>query len=326
MELRHIRYFIAVAEELSFVRAAKRLHISQPPLSQAIRQLETELGIELFDRTRRQIELTDAGQIFLQQARLVLVQVEQATDLAVRAKRGEVGQLRVGFMDPQHNMIVTEFFRLFLAGHPQVHLTSHALAPTEMVTAVQNGKVDLAFLRLASEGGGLVIEPILREPLVVAMSDHHPLCARKVVPLHALANEMCILRARHLDPAFHDFVLATLKRGGVAPKITYEHSGVYTALGMVAAGLAVGLLPASLLQLPIKHLTFRHLKAPHPYVEIEMAYKPDNKSAVLEQFLDVVRQVCKEWRSPKRPFALRRDKSLISSSEPPVRALARSSR
>jgi DNA-binding transcriptional LysR family regulator len=295
MELRHIRYFIAVAEELNFVRAAKRLHISQPPLSQNIRQLEEELGVALFDRTKRQIRLTDAGQTFLQQSRLVLGQAEHAADLAVRASRGEVGQLRVGFMAPQHSMIVTEFFRVFAAGHPHVHLTCHALKPTDTIEAVQNDSVDVAFLRLAKEGAGVVIEPILKEPLVLALSEHHPLCEHKQLPLHALADETCILRARHLDPAFHDLALSALESAGVTPRIMYEHSEIYSALGIIAAGLAVALVPASILQLPINHLTFRELQPPQPYVEIEMAYKGENKSAALAQFLDVVRQVCAKW-------------------------------
>jgi DNA-binding transcriptional LysR family regulator len=203
---------------------------------------------------------------------------------------------------------------VFSEGHPQVHLTSHVLAPTDAIAAVQNGTIDLAFLRLATEAAGVRIEPILKEPLVVAMSDSHSLSSRKVLPLEALADELCILRARHVDPAFHDFVLAIIKESGVPIKIAYEHSSVYTTLGMIAAGLAVSLVPASILQLPIKHLIYRHLKPPQRYVEIEMAYKPDNKSAVLAEFLDVVRKVCREWHSPSRIVSMRRERAFAENS------------
>src|SRR5262249_31951959 len=120
VELRHLRYFVAVGEELNFLRAADRLHISQPPLSQQIRDLEIELGVKLFDRSKRQIELTEAGRIFMQEVRLILAHVDRAADLALRASRGQVGQLRVGFMMPQHSRMVAEVFRLFAKEHSNV--------------------------------------------------------------------------------------------------------------------------------------------------------------------------------------------------------------
>ena len=292
MELRHIRYFMTVALELNFSRAAKRLHISQPPLSQQIRQLEEELGIELFDRRNRQIKLTEAGRIFLKETESVLAQLDRAVDLAQRANRGEVGDLRVAF-HLQYRMIVLECFRLFVKDHPKVHVTSFELRANEAIMAVQDNRADVAFVNSSTDDPSLVTIPILRDQLAVLMSDRHPLAARTRIPLRALKGERCIMRPRHLEP-LHDLVLSEFHKAGVAIDILYEYSSVYTILALVAAGLAIMIMPFSALgELQINHVVLRKLQPPSLYLDARVAYRIDDRSPLLKEFLKVLTRVAR---------------------------------
>src|ERR1700749_4678303 len=175
MELRHLRYFVVVAEELHFRRAAERLHMSQPPLSQQIRALEEEVGATLLLRTQRKVELTGAGAAFLQRAREILGAVEDAALEARRVQRGEVGRLAIGFVGSAMYSVVPERLRAFRDRHPDVGLRLHELGTTEQLRRLDDGRLDIGFIRAPGSRPGLSTETVLREPVVAAPPDGHPL-------------------------------------------------------------------------------------------------------------------------------------------------------
>src|SRR5208282_909817 len=195
MELRHLRYFVAVAEELHFSRAAERLHMAQPPLSQQIRQLEDELGVQLFERTRRRVQLTDAGRVVLEEARRALVQADRVVAAAHRAAEGAAGFLRVGFSSSAPYTTLPAILRAFRAQFPGVALNLYERSTEEQIELLAAGTIDVALVRRPVENApeSLVIKTILREHLVLAMPHDHRLRSRRSVPVRALANEPFIL-------------------------------------------------------------------------------------------------------------------------------------
>ncbi|MBW4640660.1 MAG: LysR family transcriptional regulator [Gloeocapsa sp. UFS-A4-WI-NPMV-4B04] len=221
MELRHLHYFIAVAEELHFSRAAERLHISQPPLSQQIRDLEDELGVKLFERTKRQVHLTEAGKVFLERSYGVLAQLEHAIAVTQQIGRGEVGRLAIGFVDSATYTLLPEILRVFREQFPAVELRLHELTTTQQIQALYDKQVDVGIVRSAISEPGLSVECLLPELLVLALPETHPLSAQTQVSLSTLAAELFILFPAQMGPVFYeqlpfvnkpDFVRKSLKR------------------------------------------------------------------------------------------------------------------
>ncbi|MBV9229224.1 MAG: LysR family transcriptional regulator, partial [Chloroflexi bacterium] len=193
MELRHLHYFIAVAEELHFGKAAERLQMAQPPLSQQIRQLEDELGVQLFYRTKRHVQLTEAGHVFLQEARQTLIQAEQAIVAARRAGRGELGRLAIGFVGSATSDILPTLIRGFQERYPEVELLLRELTTAQQVRALQDGRIHVGILRPPVHDDTLRIETLFKEPLIVALPERHPLSSQVQLPIEALAREHFIL-------------------------------------------------------------------------------------------------------------------------------------
>lgn len=287
MELRHLRYFLAVAEELHFGRAAKRVHISQPPLSQQIRQLEEDLRVQLFHRTRRKVELTDAGRVFAGEARLILQQVERAAGLAAEANRGKVSQLVVG-CSPANSTVVQKILRVFAGRHPEAQILLKSLVTAQQVEALRNGRIDVGFLTLPVKGEGLAMETILRERLVVAMPKNHPLSTRKRVSLRSLANDTLIIFAVHLNPG--DLIARMCRSAGFSLYAVHEVDNIHTMLELISSGFGVSLMRASVQEIQKKGVVFRELLH-SPEVETGIAYRPENRSNVLPLFVDVSREV-----------------------------------
>ena len=290
MELRHLRYFVAVAEELHFGRAADRLHISQPPLSHQIQNLERELGVELLHRTKRTVRLTAVGQLFLEEARHVLREAEHAVEVAQKASRGEIGRLSVGFGPTPESGFLRKVLALFLARHPDVRLDLRSLYTQEQVEALANRRIQVALPLLPIPSRGLVVERIGTEPVVVALPYGHPLAMRHRVAVSSLQNESFILISRAIG-GFYDLVVGACRQAGFTPRITHEASHVYTVLGFVAAGLGVTLVPNSVATNPRDGVVYRPLRDPALSVELGLAYRRDDPSATLSAFLDVVREV-----------------------------------
>src|SRR5918999_234361 len=271
MELRHLRYFIAVAEEKHMTRAAERLGIQQPPLSMQIRALEQELGVQLFRRQPRGVELTDAGSAFLDRARAILEQVDHAFATTRRTARGELGRVVVGFTSsaPFHPF-VPRVFRAYREMSPLVSLVLEESGSSELVQGLHNEEIDAAFIRSpVADVVDLTVRPLLQEEMLVALPKGHPLAAgarrsertknrTTPLPLSALANETFILYKRPGAPGLYDTIIAACRGAGFSPRVGQEAPRIVSTLNLVAAGLGVSLVPESLRRLQMDGVVYRN--------------------------------------------------------------------
>jgi DNA-binding transcriptional LysR family regulator len=302
MELRHLRYFVAVADELHFGRAAARLHIAQPPLSQQIRQLEAELGFELFVRAHRRVALTEAGRAFLGDARGILARVEQAATSARRIASGEAGGLAVGFIASATYGLVPALLQEFRRRHPGVALSLSELSTEEQLAALRTGAIHLGLGRPPADAPSLVSEPLLDEPLELAMHATHPLARARTVPLRAIADESFILFPRLPRPGWADVVLGHCREAGFRPNVVHEAMELSTALAMVAAGVGVTLVAASVRTLHARGLVYRPLSPPAPTTRLLALYDRESAPPAVARFLEVARTVlAARARGPRRP-------------------------
>lgn len=291
MELRHLRYFIAVAEELHFGRAAERLFIAQPPLSQQIQQLERELGFALFSRTQRRVELTAAGQLLLDEARELLANLDKAVAAGRRVARGEVGWLGVGFVGTATYQFLPAVLSAFRERHPNVELVLRELVSAKQAQALRERRIHIGLARPAIQEEGLVSEAVVREPLVAALPASHPLAALDRFPISRLSTEPFILFPRHPRPSYAEFVIAVCEQAGFQPQVTQETAEIHTAVSLVAAGLGVTLVPASVQSAHREGVVFRRFAEPQPMTELTAAFRAGDASPVLHAFLDIVREV-----------------------------------
>jgi DNA-binding transcriptional LysR family regulator len=302
MELRHLRYVVTLAETLHFGRAAERLHLSQPPLSHQIRQLEEELRIKLFHRTKRQVQLTEAGRMFVQEARVILAQAGHAANLASRVHQGEVGQLTIGVSGPADAPIFVQILRRFAQKHPRVRIVLRNLSSLDQTQAISEGRLHVGFVAQPIDDAGLATETVMRRPIMIALPRDHPLAERESVPLHAISCEPHIMFARSNGPRFFDAVLAACREAGFSMNIAHEVDNLYTACALVAAGLGVCLVPAGVQD---SHATagmvVRPLNPALPHIEthIAVAYKPQATSEIVPLFVEVVREVVAKQARPK---------------------------
>lgn len=285
MELRHLRYFVAVAEELHFRRAAERLHMSQPPLSQQIRQLEEEVGAQLLVRNQRKVELTAAGVVFLERAREILDSVEDAARQARRVQRGEVGRLAVGFVGSAMYSFVPELLRGFRESAPDIALRLHELGTTEQLRQLEDGRLDVGFVRAPGRRPGLTLETVLEEQIVVALPDVHPLAQRPVLALGDLAGESLVLLTRAGSPGLRAALADALAELGGEERIAQEVAEMQTVIGLVAAGVGLSLVPESVRALVRHGVTYRPLADAAPVVRLAMAWRANDNSSVLRRFL-----------------------------------------
>ncbi|WP_449550976.1 LysR family transcriptional regulator [Lelliottia amnigena] len=246
IELRHLRYFIAVAEELHFGRAAARLNISQPPLSQQIQILEQQVGARLLARTNRSVGLTAAGKQFLADSRQVLSLVNDAAARAERLHLGETGELRLGFTSSAPFIsAVSHTLSTFRRHYPDVHIQTREINTREQIVPLNEGSLDLGLMRNTQLPDTLAWEVILREPLMAMIPRDHPLAAQPSVTLAELAQEPFVFFDPHVGTGLYDDILGLMRRYGLSPVITQEVGEAMTIIGLVAAGLGVSILPAS---------------------------------------------------------------------------------
>ncbi len=301
MELRHLRYFVAVAEEMHFGRAAEKLHIAQPPLSQQIQQLERELGFPLFLRANRRVTLTAAGSVFLRDIRRSLTSIEQAVQAARRADRGETGLLAVGFSTSATFEVLPVLLTRFRAECPDVELSLFELNAAEQMRALEEKRIDVALARPAIAGAGLTVETVLREPLVAALPETHPLARRATLALADLSEEPFVLSPENPKPSYADAVKALCAGAGFIPRVVQEAREMPTILSLVAAGLGVTLTPASARNLRRVGLVYRPLRDAEAVTELTVAYRADDPSPTLTRFLNVVRAFAAAGVETPRP-------------------------
>jgi DNA-binding transcriptional LysR family regulator len=290
VELRHLRYFVAVAETLHFGRAAVRLHIAQPPLSRQIRQLEAELGLRLFERTQRRVQLTNAGQVFLVEARRILAQVDGAVSAARQAARGETGALAVGFIGAASYSILPPVVQAFRARYSRVELTLHEMSTEQQFAALREGRIEVGFVRPPVDDAQLAAETVLREPLLVALPRAHPLARRRALALAALAHELFVLFPRPLAPGLYDQIMVLCREAGFRPAVTQEALQMQTIARLVRAGVGVSLVPASVRNLRERGVIFRPLQDATADVEMAVAWRREDASALVQHFLAVARE------------------------------------
>ena len=288
MELRHLRYFVAVAEERHFGRAAARLKIAQPPLSRQIQALEKELGLLLFERTRRQVDLTPAGETFLTHARRIFEAVDLAVHEAQRAGKGESGRLVVSYPSTFASSGMPELVRAFRAKFPLVELVLHELPPQQQLDEIREGRVDVGFVRGPIDDPSFETELVRREAFLAALPSGHPLASRKVVPLSLLAREPFVLFPRHRGPGYFDYILRLCNNAGFTPRIVQEAPQM-DIVSLVAANLGVSLVPASVRTFRRAGIVLRPIVGA-PKTELLVVWSNLNRSAVLQEFLDVLRR------------------------------------
>jgi len=295
VELRHLRYFVAVAEERHFGRAAERLHIAQPPLSQQIRRLEAELGVTLLHRTTRSVEVAPAGEVLLVRAREILAAVDGATEDTRRAARGEFGRLAVGFTGSATYELLPKLADALRRALPGVvlDLRGELLTPAQ-VASLLDGTLDLGLLRPPVRERALAVEVVRREPLVAVLPQAHPLAAADSVPLEELEGEPFVVYPSHFRSVVHDAVEETCEAHGFLPRVALEVSETSTLVSFVAAGLGVSLVPESVRHMTVRGAVYRPLAGDAATVELAVAWRRDDSTAVLERALEVIRS-----RSPK---------------------------
>jgi DNA-binding transcriptional LysR family regulator len=297
MELRALRYFAVLAEELHFGRAARRLALTQPPLSHAIAKLEAELEVRLFERTRRQVRLTHAGAVFLTEARATLARAAQGVELAQRAQRGEVGKLAVGYLAATAYTLLPLVLRDFRRRFPGVKLELRELTIPQQHAALLHGDIEVGLLRPPVHDAELDAQTILAEPFVLALPSRHPLCILRRVPAKRLAGEPFVMFPRQSGLVFHDLVMGFCLRHGFTPRVAQEANQTHTVIGLVSAGVGVALVPASTQKIGLAGVAYRALREATPESRTAVAWRRADASPVVAAFLDVARRAAKQVHS-----------------------------
>ncbi len=287
MELRHIRYFIAVAEECHFGRAAERLHIAQPPLSQQIKQLEAELGVQLLIRSTRRVELTPAGERYLERARAIVTAVDDAGREATRVAAGEVGRVSLGFVGSTTYELMPRLARVLRLDFPLVELDLHGeMLTPDQVAALHAGALDLAFLRPPVRDPDLRLKVLRREPLVAVLPESHPLATHDAVPLVGLRAEPFITYPSQHRSVTFDAVFDACLAAGFEPDVRQEVSETSTLVSFVAAGSGVALVPASVQHLRITGAVYRPLEGEQVTIELAVAKRARDDSPQIARILE----------------------------------------
>lgn len=311
MELRQLRSFVVVAEEMNVGRAATRLHLTQPSLSRQIAALEHDLGVELFARVRRRFVMTAAGETFLAEAKDLLRRSDEAVRAAQRTQRGELGTLRFRFVQSATFEVLPRILGAFRAAYPEVVLDLESLTTLRQTEALRDGRIDVGLLRPNTPAAGtslrsssdtptadgtavVRLDPglssrvVSSDPLVAVLPARHRLAKRKRLRLEELADEPFVFYSRSSGPAVHDTIVSFCRAAGFTPRIEQEATDVQTIVSLVAAGLGVSLLISPTPPSNPDAIVYRELSDDLPPWPLSVAWSPDNRSPVLARFLDLL--------------------------------------
>jgi DNA-binding transcriptional LysR family regulator len=292
MKLRHLRYFVAVAEELHFGRAAGRLHIAQPPLSLQIRALEEELQAKLFDRTSRRVVLTEAGRTFLDDARAILALTEEAKRRAAQIARGAAGRLEIGFTgSAPFNPMMPPLLAQFRRRWPGVRLALNQMTTAAQLEALCDGGLDIGFARPAASellSRHLVVHRALREPLLVAVSSDHPLAGRNPIEFAALRDEPFVMPPRHISAGLYDKVMELCTRAGFMPRIVMEAHQISTILTLAAAGIGVAVIFGGMRHAAIANLCFAEIADDYAFADLLVIHREGETAPTIRNFLELL--------------------------------------
>lgn len=284
-----MRYFITVAEELNFSRAAERLMMAQPPLSQEIRKLEEELGVQLFHRTKRMVELTDAGKIFLEGARQTLLQVDRAIKETQLADEGKIGHLIIGFVDSTETVI--DILKTFRERFPKIQLILREMTTDQQIKALYEKQIHIGFIRSRQNNEMLFSEVCSEECLKLVLHLDHPLASLPNISIKALVDEPFILFPRHFGTNFYDLIISYFWEQGVNLNIVQEAIQMQTIVNLVAAGMGISVVPSSVETYKKSGVIYKEIQENTPKINLYAGWRQDEKSVVLENFLTVVREV-----------------------------------
>jgi len=290
VENRRLKFFVAVAEELHFTRASARLLIAQPYLSQEIRRLEQEIGVELFVRTKRSVALTPAGSAFLERVRIVLDNTADAVRAAQRASRGEIGRIRVGFTRVAAIGVIPNAIARFRSAYPDVEVLLKDVSSDEGLEVVRTGQLDLCLLhppRIVDPA--LNIETIWLEPLVALLPPKHPLADMRRISLQRLRSEPWVIHHRETASRLYDEIIAACAAAGFAPRMAQRTARMTTTISMVASGIGVALMPITQAQLAFGGAVYRELRPPGSSIPVAFAWRRDQTAPALTHFMAVVR-------------------------------------
>ena len=299
IDLRLLRYFIAVAEEGHLTKAAQRIGIQQPPLSQQIRVLENELGVTLFNRLPRGMELTESGHALLTDARIILSQVDSTVAGVRRIARGELGRIAVGFTESASlHPFVPNVIRAFRDIAPDVALTVEESSTTDLVALMSQNRIDVAFIRSpVGDISDITIETMMVEEMIVALPSGHPLMRnkrRRSVPLAALAEEIFVLNRRPSGPGLYDTIIAACRAAGFSPRVEQEARKNLSTLSLVAAGLGISIIPASMRHVELESVAYLNIEdAPELKAPLHLAYRDNDQSGAVKRFIGEARKCAK---------------------------------
>lgn len=292
MELRHLRYFVAVAEEGHVTRAAARLGIQQPPLSQQIRALESELGTPLFIRRPRGVALTEAGAVFLPEARSILARATHAAARAALAASGQIGELTIGLTTSASlHRLVPDILGRYTRLYPDVSLAIHEGNAADLTEMLSAGTVEAVFLRaVVARPVGIAFRQLAEEPMLLALpGSHHLAKGRTPIPISRLASERFILVRRHAAPGMYADLIAACRTAGFQPVVAAEVGRMLTNLNMVAAGIGISVVPASMQEIRLGGVCFRQIDSPLPLrAPVTLAIRQGEERATVRNFVEVV--------------------------------------
>ncbi|AFY56603.1 transcriptional regulator [Rivularia sp. PCC 7116] len=297
IELQDLRYFVAVAshETCNISEVAEKLHMAQPNLSSAIKDLEKSLDVTLFNRKKRPLQLTTAGQEFFQEAVSILTAMNRAVENVRATSKGEIGRLTIGLTSSGSNSILPDILRRFREEFPNVKLIWREMATHNQLQALRERAMDVGFLHLpvgAIDNKELSFTPILEEPLVTVLPENHPLAKTKQIPLIALKEEKFILPDLQLVPGLSQQILYLCKRAGFFPQITLEAAFMLTILGFVAGELGIALLPANVKNIRRKGVVYRPILGVTPKIKMDMVWRRNDTSVILKNFLKIAKEIC----------------------------------
>lgn len=305
IEVRHLRYFIAVAEELHFGRAAQRLHIAQPPLSQQIRRLEEMLGYPLFERTSRSVALTAAGKLLLERARRTLSNLQRDFEETRSVGRGEVGSLHIGFVGSAMLTTLPEIFRRYRKAYPKVRLQLHESFTALVVEGLQNGTLDVGLLRDGDATEGLTATPIFHEPFVAVLPAAHPRAKQKTISAGDLREEPFVYYPRSAGTRAFEKPFLYCEEFGFQPRIVQEASHWLTILRLIASGLGVSIAPECVRQIASPEVVCLPLECSRKQgvitSQIEMAWREGERRPIVGRFAAIVEEAMRDSKAHARP-------------------------
>ena len=291
MDLRQIRYFLALATELNYTRAASQLNISQPPLTRHIQQLEHSIGVMLFDRSTRGVALTQAGKIFLEEARKIVALADQAVNKTKLAHQGQIGRLDIGIFGSSTISVIPTLLIELRKTYPDIIISLQNTTKTQQIDGVREKHLDIGFNRIYPSVPDLAVETVMIENLYVALHKDHPFANNQTIEVKDLVDQPFILFPNNVRPSFADNVIMLCSNAGFAPNVVHDVEDIFTAIALVSAGLGIAIVPESAISLRLSGVRYHLLDAKEAKVDLSCVYRPDNQSPALLAFLETVQML-----------------------------------